>query len=123
MLRSTVLVVAKDRFVAALLGGLVELSGRRAALPMENEDTDVAVRRTGAELVLFDCALGLSVCSEIIAVARVDGLRVLMFSAALTDREAHDIARLYNAPVFVLPIKPREFLALLDRALAVSAPN
>lgn len=123
MLQTTVLVMAKDRFVARLLGGLVELSGRVAAFVADGEGTDAAVRRTGAELVLFDCALGLSVCSEIIAVARVDGLRVLMFSAAHTDREAHDIASLYSAPVFVLPIKPRDFLGLMDRTLAVAAPN
>lgn len=123
MLHATVLVLAKDRFIALLLGGLVELAGHRAAFRMTDECADVAVRRTRPELVLFDCALGMSACAEITAVARLEGLRVLMFSAAHTDREAHDIAGLYGAPVFVLPVKPREFIGFIDKALAVAAPS
>ena len=46
-----------------------------------------------------------------------------MFSAAHTDSEAHDIASLYGAPVFVLPVKPREFHELLDRAFSVTTPH
>ena len=123
MLQTTVLVMAKDRFVATLLGALVELSGRAVVFIADDERTDGAVRRTHPELVLFDCALGLSACTEIVAVARLEGLRVLMFPAAHTDSEAHDIASLYAAPVFVLPVKPREFHELLDRALSVTTPH
>ena len=123
MPQRTVLVMAKDRFVAVLLRGLVELSGRSAVFANDDEPTDSAVRRTRPDLVLFDCALGRLACAQIAAVARLEGLPVLMFSAALTDREAQDIARLYGAPVFVLPIKPREFLGLIDRTSAVTLPN
>ena len=123
MSQRTVLVMAKDRFVAVLLGGLVELSGRSAAFTKDDEPADLAVLRMRPDLVLFDCALGMSACTRIAAVARLEALPVLMFSAAHTDREAHDIAGLYGAPVFVLPIKPREFLGLIDRTLAVTTPN
>lgn len=120
MLQSTVLVMAKDRFVAALLGALVELSGRTAAFHSDGEGSDSAVRRTHPQLVMFDCALGIAACSEIAAVARLEGTRLLMFSASHTDREAHDIASLYGAECFVLPIKPKEFMASLDRAIGTS---
>ena len=120
MSQSTVLVVAKDRLIAALLGALVELSGRRVAFRSDNEGIDSAVRRVTAELVLFDCALGISTCAEIAATARLEGARLLMFSASHTEREARDIATLYGALCFVLPVKPREFMELVDRALGTT---
>ena len=123
MLQTIVLVMAKDRFVAALLGALVGLSGRAVVFRGDNEPIDIAVRRTRPDLVIFDCALGISACSEIAAIARVEGLRVLLFSASHTDREAHDIASLYGAPCIVLPIKPRDFMESLDRAMEAAIPS
>lgn len=113
----TVLVVAKDRFIAALLGALVELSGRGVQFRSDGEGNDSAVQRAHPELIIFDCALGISACSEIAAIVRVEGLRLLMFSASHTDREARDIASLYGAQCFVLPIKPRDFMESLDRVM------
>ena len=123
MLHSTVLVVAKDRFIAALLGALIELSGRRVAVQSDDEGIDSAVRRSSAELVLFDCALGIATCAEIAAIARLEGARLLLFSASHTEREARDIANLYGAQCFVLPVKPREFMESLDRALGTTIPT
>jgi hypothetical protein len=123
MLQTTVLVMAKDRFVATLLGALIDLSGRAVAFRADNEPSEVAVRRTRPELVIFDCALGISACSEIAAIARLEGLRVLLFSASHTDREARDIASLYGAQCFVLPIKPRDFMESLDRAMETAIPT
>lgn len=123
MLQTTVLVMAKDRFVAALLGALIDLSGRTVAFRGDNEPTDVAVHRTRPELVIFDCALGIAACSAIAAIARLEGLRLLLFSASHTDREAHDIASLSGAQCFVLPIKPRDFMELLDRAMETAIPS
>ena len=119
LLQSTVLVIAKDRFISTLLAGLIELSGRRVAIRTDDEGSSSAVQRSHPALVMFDCALGITACSEIAAIARLEGLRMLMFSASHTDREARDIARLYGAPCFVLPIGPREFMASLDSALEV----
>jgi DNA-binding response OmpR family regulator len=123
MLQTTVLVMAKDRFIAALLGALVELSGRSAVFRLDDEASDSAVRRTHPELVMFDCALGITTCTEIAALARIEGLRLLMFSASHTDREARDIASLYGAQVIVLPVKPRDFIQSLDRALEITTPT
>ena len=117
MQQSTVLVVAKDRFIAALIGALVELSGRRVAFRSDDEASFSAVQRTHPELVMFDCAFGITACSEIAAIVRVERLRLLMFSASHTDREARDIASLYGAQCFVLPIKPGDFKASLDRVM------
>jgi DNA-binding response OmpR family regulator len=114
----TILVMAKDPFVAALLGALVEISGRKAAFPREGEPIGSALDRTAADLVLADCALGATACTSIANGARRDGSRLLMFSAAHTDREAHDIARRYGADVFVLPISPREFGECLAHAMS-----
>lgn len=118
---TNVLVMAKDRFVAALVGALVELSGHYAAFPLDNEAGAEALRRTRPDLALVDCALGSAVCSAVAASARVEGARLLMFSAAHTAAEARDIAGQYGAQVFVLPIRPREFAECLDRALAIAA--
>jgi DNA-binding response OmpR family regulator len=123
MLQTTVLVMARDRFVAALVGALTELSGRAVAVRGDDESAEFAVRRARPDLVIFDCALGISACSEIAAIGRLEGLRVLLFSASHTDREARDIASLYGAPCFVLPIKPRDFMELLDRAMETAIPS
>jgi hypothetical protein len=123
MLQTTVLVMAKDRFVAALVGALIELSGRTVAFRGDHEPTDLAVRRTRPDLVIFDCANGISACAEIAAIARLEGFRLLLFSASHTDREARDIASLYGAQCFVLPIKPRDFMESLDRAMETAIPT
>ena len=123
MPQSTILVMAKDRFIAALLGALVELSGRTVAFRSDDETVDAALRRSKAELVMFDCALGIATCSEIAATTRLDGARLLMFSASHTEREARDIASLYGAQCFVLPVKPREFMEWVDRVLGTAIPS
>ena len=43
-----------------------------------------------------------------------------MFSASHTEREARDIASLYGAQCFVLPVKPREFMESVDRVLGTT---
>ena len=120
MLHTTVLVLAKDRFVAALLGALVELSGRNVVFPRESEPTTLAMQRIRADLILLDCALGASTCRSVASAARDAGVRVLMFSAAHTERETRDIANHYGTDAFALPVSPREFAGHLDRALAVN---
>ncbi|HEX6052974.1 MAG TPA: hypothetical protein VFZ21_27090 [Gemmatimonadaceae bacterium] len=119
MLHTTVMVLAKDRFVAALLGALVELSGRRAAFPRESEPTVLAVQRIRADLILLDCALGAPTCRSVSSAARDAGVRVLMFSAAHTEPETRDIANYYGTDAFALPVSPREFAGHIERALAV----
>jgi len=123
MPKSTILVMAKERFISALLGALVELSGWAIAFRSDDESVDAALRRSNAELVMFDCALGIATCSEIAATARLNGARLLMFSAAHTEREARDLASLYGAQCFVLPVKPREFMESVDRALGSTIPS
>ena len=122
MLHTTVLVLAKDRFVAALLGALVELTGRAAVFPREGEPTTLAAQRIRADLVLLDCALGSTTCASVASAARDAGVRVLMFSAAHTAPETRDIANYYGTDAFALPVSPREFTGYLDRALAVELP-
>ena len=122
MLHTTVLVLAKDRFVTALLGALVELSGRGAAFPREGEPVTLAAQRIHADIILLDCALGSTTCASVASIAREGGTRVLMFSAAHTEPETRDIANHYGTDGFALPVRPREFASHLDRALAVELP-
>jgi DNA-binding response OmpR family regulator len=122
MLDTTVLVLAKDRFVAALLGALVELSGHTAEFPRDGESSAVAAREMHADLILLDCALGATNCQAVSRASHEAGTRVLMFSAAHTEREATDIAHRYGTNAFALPVSPREFSGHLDRALGVELP-
>lgn len=122
MLHTTVLVLAKDRFVAALLGALIELSGRNAAFPRDGEPAALAAQRARADLVLLDCALGSSTCASVATATRESGVRLLMFSAAHTASETRDIAHHYGTDAFALPLNPREFASHLDRALAAGLP-
>jgi DNA-binding NtrC family response regulator len=119
MQQTTVLVMAQDSFVSALLGALLELSGRRVVFPTVGETTQRTLSRAQPDLVLVDCALAAAARADVAAITQRDGPRVLMFSAAHPERDARAIANRYGAPVFVLPIKPREFSDCIDRALAV----
>jgi DNA-binding response OmpR family regulator len=122
MPHTTVLVLAKDRFVAALLGALVELSGRAPVFPREGEPATLAAQRIRADLILLDCALGSTSCASVSSASREAGTRLLMFSAAHTEPETRDIANQHGIDAFALPVSPREFAGHLDRALAVELP-
>ena len=117
MSETTVLVVAKDQFIAALLGALVELTGRKSVFPAAGDDAEHALARTTPDLMLVDCALGGSVLAESGAAARARGVPLLLFSAAHTDREVEAIAGVHRADWFVLPIRPAEFRERLDSVL------
>ena len=112
-----VLVVAKDHFIAALLGALVELSGRKSGFPADGESLEDAINRTTPDLMLVDCALGATRLTAATASARSQGVPLLLFSAAHTDREASAIASRQGAEWFVLPIRPGEFRERLNQAL------
>jgi DNA-binding response OmpR family regulator len=117
MSETTVLVVAKDQFIAALLGALVQLTGRKSVFPADGDDSESAIARSRPDLMLVDCALGGTVLADAAAAARTRGVPVLLFSAAHTDREAEAIASRHRADWFVLPIRPSEFRERLDSVL------
>ena len=117
MSEPTILVLAKDQFIAALLGALVELTGRKSSFPAAGEEVEGALARATPDLMLVDCALGGSILADASSAARSRGVPLLLFSAAHTDREAEAIAGRHRAEWFVLPIRPSEFRERLDSAL------
>jgi DNA-binding NtrC family response regulator len=116
---ATILIIAKEEIIAALMGALVELSGFRPVFPAADERPLDAIARAGAQLVLLDCEHEVAAQEDIYRRADDAGSRVLLFSAARTARELELFAGRWSRPSFALPLGPAEFQQHLEQALEV----
>jgi hypothetical protein len=117
---ATILIIAKEEIIAALMGALVELSGFRPLFPTADERPPEAITRAGARLVLLDCEHEAARLAEAYQRADEAGSRVLLFSAARSARELELFAGRWSRPSFALPIGPAEFQEHLATALQAS---
>ncbi len=116
---ATILIIAKEEFIAALMGALVELSGFRPAFPTADERPLEAIARARPQLVLLDCEHEAARLADIYERADGVGSRVLLFSAARSARELETFAGRWARPSFALPLGPAEFQQHLAQALEV----
>lgn len=114
----TVLVVAQHAVIGALLGSLVELAGHRAAFPEPSELIPDAVKRLSPSLTLLDSDHPHSTDPRIFDEVRTLGTQCLLFSSSLSRHDTETIAASRHLPSFTLPIKFREFVELVDRAIS-----
>lgn len=114
---STILIIAKEQMIAALMGALVEHAGHRPVFPAPDERPLDAITRAGATLVLLDCEHDLTDNEDVFERAEAADSGVLLFSAQRTKGEAEDLAKRYGVQSFVLPVRPRDFRLHVDAAL------
>jgi DNA-binding NtrC family response regulator len=114
---SSVLVVANDAVIGALMGTLVELSGHRPIFPAADESPTRAISRVAPRLVLLDCEHDSACEGEVFQCAQTVGARVLLFSAARTQYETEELARQRGFSSITLPIRYHDFRREVENAL------
>ena len=101
----SVLVLAREELISALLGLLVETSGHRASFAAPDETSSVAVRRVRPDVVIVDCDHR-DCTSELVKAAREVGARLILFSASREADYVRKIAAPSLSQSFTFPIEP-----------------
>lgn len=117
MPKPSIMVLANEEVISALLGAMVELNGYAPLFPAVDEQPLTAICRQRPDLLLLDCEHELAWDTHAMRCISTTGTRILLFSAMRSQREIEQVAARYCIPAFVLPVAFREFTAQVDRAL------
>jgi len=115
--KPSIMILANEEVISALLGAMVELDDHIAVFPGANERPLTAIARCRPDLVLLDCEHELAWDAQAMRSIPATGAQVLLFSAMRSQREIDQIAARYGIAAFVLPVAFREFTAHVDRIL------
>lgn len=109
---ATVLILAREEVVAALLGLLVELSGHQPAYAKNGETAEEACARLSCARIVIDCDHW--DCSrKTIAELQRSGVKIILFSPSRSPSEVSRTTGSVGIPAFTLPIGPEAFGKLL----------
>ena len=114
---STILVIAKEALIQALMCSLVDLAGHTVTQACGDETVTAAIRRVRPDLLLLDCEHDCACEEEAYDAAVSVGAEVLLFTPARTNDEVADFARVRGLRSMALPICLREFSAALQTSL------
>ena len=117
MPKSSIMVLANEEVISALLGAMVELDGHVAVFPAADEWPLTAIKRCQPDLLLLDCEHELAWDPQAMRSLTASGTQVLLFSAMRSQRDIEQIAAGYGIGAFVLPVSFREFASQVDRTL------
>ena len=123
MPKPSIMVLANEEVISALLGAMVELDGCAPVFPAADEQPLAAIRRHRPDLLLLDCENDLAWDVAAMRAIVTMGTRILLFSAMRSQREIEQIAARYDVAAFVLPVAYREFTAHIGQVLAHHEPN
>jgi len=112
-LLKTVVILAREEVVAALLGLLVELRGFQALYAKKGESADEACARTHCEKIVIDCDHDACAPATLEALQK-SGVRVILFSPSRVRSEVQRAAGHFALPTFTLPIGPDAFGKILE---------
>lgn len=117
MPKPTILILANEEVISALLGAMVELEGLAPVFPTHDERPLRAIARFSPSVLLLDCEHELAWDEGAMRQVAASGTRTLLFSAMRSQREIELIANRYNIPAFVLPVAFREFTERVESLL------
>ena len=109
---TTVLILAREEVVAALLGLLVELCGLEPAYLQKGEGAAEACARLGCAKVVIDCDHWECSTKTLSPVQR-SGAKIVLFSPSRVTDDMRRTAAALKARTFALPIGPDAFGKLL----------
>jgi len=115
--KQTILILANEDVISALLGAMVELDGHVPVFPAHDERPLAAVARHHPTLLLLDCEHDLAWDEDAMRRIGSTDTRVLLFSAMRSQPEIELIADRYGIPAFVLPVAFREFTERVESLL------
>jgi DNA-binding response OmpR family regulator len=108
----SVLILAREEVVAALLGLMVEVSGFQPKFAEDGESAEDAVRENRFLAVLVDCDHP-QFNQRLIASMKGAGVRPILFSPFRMHAEVSRLAEQHGAESFTLPAEPDVFLRIL----------
>ena len=123
MPKQTILILASEEVISALLGAMVELEGHVPAFPAHDERPLAALARVRPSLLLLDCEHDVAWDDDAMRRITEGGTRTLLFSAMRSQREVETIASRYALPAFVLPVAFREFTERVESLLDEELPS
>lgn len=112
MVVATVLILAREEVVAALLGLLVELCGYQPAYAHRGESARDACARLNCKTVVIDCD-HLECSGSSLTQFEALGVQMILFSPSRTPAELRRSGGKSSMKAFTLPIGPEAFKKLL----------
>jgi CheY-like chemotaxis protein len=88
----SVMIVARDEAIGALMASLTELAGYQPVFPAADESVPRAIARLTPSILLLDCDDDAADHQEAYARARQWGTRVVLFNPSRTEREVRAVA-------------------------------
>ena len=108
----TVLILAREEVVAALLGLLVELCGHRPVFALRGESAAEACDRVSCDKLVIDCD-HFECSKKTLGELHRSGKTIVLFSPSRTPAEVSRSAAALRLKSFTLPIGPEAFGKLL----------
>ena len=109
----SVLILAREEVVAALLGMLVEIKGLQPRFPGTTEPTADAILRERPRAVIIDCDH--PDCDDgLLQAIRTAGAMPILFSPSRVQPELRSVADRYGLRSFTLPTDVGTFGKVLD---------
>ncbi len=113
----SVMIVARDDAIGALMASLIELAGYEPVFPAADESVPRAIARLAPSILLLDCDDDAAEQAEAYARAQQWGTRVLLFTPSRSEREVRALAHDHGVDGFALPVQRGELRRVLDDAL------
>lgn len=102
---STVLILAREELISALLGLLVESTGHSVMFAKVGEKSMDAIQRLGPQVVIVDCDH--QDCTEnLVQAAKQVGAKLILFSASREAEYVRRAAAPSRSQSFTFPIEP-----------------
>lgn len=118
----SVLVLAREPVIAALLGMLIELEGYHPHFPADGESVDDALARLRPPIILCaDCELAEVPTDLFFARAARARARVVLFGSPAAAAEVRELAAERGLPFFLLPTDLDALARALDEAATVAS--
>lgn len=113
----SVLVLAREELISALLGLLVETTGHSVSFAAPDERSPAAVRRIRPHVIVVDCDH--DDCTQDLVDASVEiGARLILFSASRDADYVRNVARPSQSQSFTFPIEPQRLDSLIRQRVA-----
>ena len=113
----SVLILAREELISALVGLLVETTGHGVHFPMEAESSRDAMQRIRPRVVIVDCDHR-DCTGDLVKAANEVGARLVLFSASREAEYVRKRAAPTHSKSFTFPIEPPQLDSLIRETAA-----
>lgn len=113
----SVLILAREELISALLGLLLETTGHSVSFANPKEGSADAMRRVRPSVVLVDCDHR-DCTDELVRAAKETGARLILFSASREPEYVRRVAAPSRSDYFTFPIEPPQLDSLIRQQVS-----